>query len=251
MCTEYNTNMTITQLTKAIENNIHTKSQYDFGLWVEQQLDSLPTYTLDMLATRVINFPCLVMETSMSGGYFSHRSRTILTLHKFTPSKTQAIVSNYNNHSNQYKITRKSSGTFSIIPEDLVWLIGLNDHKRIVEFALEKNLNIPASVRVEYPELFIDIPQWVKEDHNKQFTKLLNGKGYWKYDRLLPTNLESMIEEKIKYVGKLQFEMESASLRSPNSRGDYEKLISDNMRTIELYRWLIPHISEGGVFYDS
>ncbi len=45
--------------------------------------------------------------------------------------------------------------------------------------------------------------------------------------------------------------MDAAVLRNPSNRFDYERLIADAKDMLELYRWIIPLVSEGGVFYTG
>lgn len=235
------------KLDKAVEHGFHSMTAFDAGQLLKNKLESLPKYTLSELAEHITDYPCLVLEHEPTYSYYGNGSRmSIREILRHTKSRTQAYIKILGSGS-EIRITEKSSGNFSIIPEDMLWSVGLTDHKAVVEHAISLGMPIDLKVKLEYPTLFVGLPDWAGKFEDK-FIKLI--KGDWGY-HITKSELEQFIEDKHTQLRTLYLEIDAAVLRNPANKVDYERLIADAKDMLELYRWTLPLVSEGGIFYTG
>jgi hypothetical protein len=121
-------------------------------------------------------------------------------------------------------------------------LIGVT-HEEIVRFAFEHKLAIPPRIRREYPALFLDCPPRYDAE---EYAKLVEPN----WSRVAGAEeLDRLVADKKKEIDHLNAERSAAVACCRDSVADYDGYILNARRSIELARWLKPHVSPGGIFY--
>lgn len=234
------------KLDKAVEYGLHNMTTFDAAEFVRDRLNSLHKYNLSQLANEVQQYPCMVIEHVPTYSYYGKSTKMrIVQLLRHTKSLTQAYI-RFMDSDSEVRITEKSSGYFSIIPEDMLWFIGL-DHKAVVTHAISLDMPIAFKVKLEYPTLFVELPDWARKFEG-QFIKLITGN--WGY-HITKSELGQFIEDKHTQLRTLYLEMDAAVLRNPANKVDYERFIAEAKDMLELYRWTLSLVSEGGIFYTG
>lgn len=228
------------QLEHTIKNNFHKMTKYEIGVCCQERINSLTKFGFSEIKPNTV--------------IYRHRYQdrgNIFVVHSVTPSGKQVVVSNYSPDAegqSQYKIYSGTYGhyMFSEISGDDLLLIGL-DHEEIIRFAVESGLNseIPAKVKIEYPELFVDISD------RFLVTRVKNTLGVSWCGRKFATEAQVIewIEERHTDVRKLDEYIPVVRTKNPNNVQDWERYRDGYREDIDFFRWLQPHVSVGGVFY--
>lgn len=125
------------------------------------------------------------------------------------------------------------------------------EHRDIIKKALWYGKSgITVAVAREYPDLFVEIPDRfdrkipleTKVDRIKRALESHFGKTATAAEFL------DRIESHHVSIRELQEESTRMTQFNPALKQDYETYIADNKDSIDFYRWLLPHVSAGGVF---
>lgn len=151
-------------------------------------------------------------------------------------------------------------GEFYELDDFLISMFGVT-HRGVIEYALEEYSSriIPPEIRRCYPELFISIP---KEFANRKVygdaepaeiervRDTLRSNRYGSTSHIGPREIELFIEQTHHEIRSLQAtKAEVEVLGKIEMAEDYEKWILDKECDIAYYRWLIPMVDVGGIFY--
>ena len=169
-----------------------------------------------------------------------------------TPSRKQADVRKLcGNGSVDFRIHAASyRGKFlNLLPNGISTLLGVT-HESIVKEAARRKLDVPVPARREYPALFVSIPDRF-ERHLHRETKADRVKNaleshFGKTSTL--ADYKNIITEHHRDIRQLLEESIRMIHLNPALESDYQNYINDHKDSVDFYRWLIPHVSPGGVF---
>jgi hypothetical protein len=113
----------------------------------------------------------------------------------------------------------------------------------VIDQAVADGLEVPARVRIYYPQKFVELPERFELKHLQQVLKP-------EWGRVLTAALvDAAIAENHKQIKRLYKAMVRAVVVNPSVRQDYTGYIQNAIDEIDFYRWLRPHVDVGGVFY--
>lgn len=162
---------------------------------------------------------------------------------KVMPKRTQLEAVRPGQESQPFKAYRGSyPGRFTILDDALASMLGLT-HREIVEEAVRRGLTVPNQVRVYYPELFVTLPE--RFDAQRLIDTV---KPQWG-QKVTDLTVAAFIEERHRRIRQIESQMAKAVVLNPDTAPDYDRYIQGYMQDIDFYRWLLPHVSEGGALY--
>lgn len=215
-----------------IGSGFHQKTAFEMAEELQARLMALPvTIFADMQAGVTYYY-----KPSYGNG------QKALTVRRMLPSRKMADVSDYGDE-RVYRITpTRYYGTFRALPDELLPWLGVT-HEQVIDHAIADGLEVPARVRIHYPEKFIELPERFELKHLQDVLKPTWGKV------LTAPLTDEAIEENHKQVKRLYKAMVRAVVVNPSVRQDYTAFIQNAIDNIDFYRWLRPHVDVGGVFY--
>lgn len=213
-------------------DNFHTKTAYEMATELQERLNTLPVTSFADLRAGVTYY----YRPSYGNG------QQALTVRRMLPSKKMADVSDYGNE-RVYRITpSRYHGTFRALSDDLLPWLGVT-HEQVIDKAITDDLDIPARIRVHYPDKFIQTPERFTVKRLRDVLRPEWGKV------MTLAAVDEIIVSHHERVKGLQESRAKAVVLNPDSRLDYDKYIQNCIDDIDFYRWLRPHVDVGGVFY--
>jgi len=207
------------------------------------------------LRKRIEKIPALAFSEMQVGATYLYRpgygSDQGLVCLNMTPSKKQADVRKLGkNDSVVIRIHAASyRGKFqNLVPNGISTLFGVT-HEAVVKLAVRRKLDVPVPVRREYPELFIKIPERFERGLHGE-TKAIRVRRaleshFGKSNSV--TDFEAIIASHHNSIREQTEESVRMIHLNPKLKNDYRTYIDDHKASIDFYRWLIPHVSPGGV----
>jgi hypothetical protein len=215
-----------------VNRDFHTKTAYEMASELQQSLEALP----------VTSFPDLRAGTTYYYKPSYGSGDKALTVRRMLPSRKMADVSDYGTE-RIYRITpTQYHGSFRALSEELLPWLGVT-HEQVVDEAVAKGLEVPARVRVHYPQKFVELPERFELKHLQDVLKPIWGRT------LTAATADDAIQENHKQIKRLYKAMVRAVIVNPSTRQDYTAFIQNAIDDIDFYRWLRPHVDVGGVFY--
>lgn len=181
----------------------------------------------------------------------------LLRVFRLTPKKTQATFSVFSSGewtNIQYNRSNFASAIFYMVTDELAATICLT-HREIVEEAIKREIYVHPTVRVEYPDLFVKVPERFEQPHEKSWLAITAVERVRKAlapqlgKHVNPSILSARIKEHHRKIASLREEAVRVCLVNPNSIPHYEEYVRSEMECIDLYSWLMPHVDIGGVFH--
>ena len=248
----------------AFKRGFHTMSEYDFCKALSEWLKSMPKCSWDELE-------CDAMY--MYEDY--NNKQYAFTVLRITPSKAKIVVREYDDQDDEisYHAGSWKHRSFLKLDEEIRQMLGIT-HRAIVKAAVLDGLSVPPKVRCEYPEFFVGIPHRFERGKGHPAEQVFGSRTQEKYysgpataaDRVREALqcspykggpcTAAKINEWIDRAHKAIADVSCYYTRMDgNTSGgmdiDLNKLIAEFLMNIDFYRWLEPHVSEGGVFYIS
>jgi hypothetical protein len=198
----------------------------------------------------------IVSHENGGSGYLSSTTYKIYRVVRHTPSGTQVALKPYP-ETYEVKLDRRTvRGKFRELSEETFAVLQVS-HRMIVEEAIYRGLYIPPIVRREYPELFVDIPErfgFTAPHHYIRTTEAERVAESMFCGNFLrkPTTEKTVLGWIDSAHGKIQ-EMADYAIRkaatNPDVSEDFDRYTTEFQDNIDFYRWLLPLVSERGVFY--
>lgn len=167
----------------------------------------------------------------------------VLRIVKTTPKRKLADVESVDGGYKFRAAQGNYRGSFSVLNDELISFVELKEHWSVVEEALRRGLEIPARVRVRYAEKFVEQPSRFRQGRLTEFMQPSWGK----------TITANAIDEMIADCHSTMRSMEEARVKSaalnPAHGMDYDIFIAGKLGDLDFYRWVKPHVEQGGVFY--
>lgn len=206
-------------------------------------IEACPKFTF--AALKEAKLPAVFLQTS---GYSDWNRTSLFLLESLTKGGAQAF-GRYSPKGSKIKFTKKSlDGDLYLLTSDLQNLMRVS-HEQMIVCAKEAGLEIPLANRVEYPLLFLDVPDFIKPEHVKNFVSrtrfrdLTKGGIYTMF-----TDVHECLEHEHESIRRLVSEKAIATAKVPRLGQDYEDYIARHKENIVFYRWIEPHFMPGGIF---
>ena len=189
---------------------------------------------------------------------YDHRNTAckVLACIKTTPKGKQATLSAYPDHKPYTAYAGSFHGSFYELDAELVGIIGIT-HREVVQAALSPTrvresgyfYNPPLKVKIEYPDLFVEIPKRFAKRANTEVERVVDSLSprfpIKAVDRKL---VAQWIEQAHTSIRSLTCERTRKVCENPALSKDYDEYIEDYKEDIDFYRWLEPLVSKGGMF---
>lgn len=217
--------------TFALARLYHQQTAYEMTRDVEALMAERPKLPFEALETGQMVF----QPPAYSGA-----SHDVFSVLKVTPKRTQIEARRPIGDQAPFKAYKGSYYTpFTILDENLVSLLGIT-HREIVEEAVRLALAVPGRVRVYYPDLFVEVPERFEA---KRLIETLRPQ--WGRE-VTNRELKAFIEERHQRFRQLESQMSKAVVLNPATAEDYQRYLLGYIADIDFFRWLLPHVSEGG-----
>jgi hypothetical protein len=204
-----------------------------------------------MLAARPkVGFP------EIEAGKTYEVNKGVLRVIKTTPSGKQAEVLNFGELRSYRAYAGSYAGaTFTELDDDLIAMVGVT-HRAIVEEAVDRGLDVPAEVRREQPDLFVDIPERFAKPRSHGIAttaaeRVLDAISPPHFSRKIvgPETILARIEAAHIEQARLIDAMVAAVVDGSPRIEDFRRYEREFLELVEFYRWLLPHVSPGGALY--
>lgn len=209
----------------------HTKTAYEMTKELREMLFALPVVQFQNLQAEIVY-------------HFkpSYGTERVLTVNRLLPSRKIADVTHYGDERPQRVTSTRYRGEFRALSSELLsWMSAT--HEQLIDMAITQGLEVPPRVRVHYPEKFVELPE---RFDLKQMQKVLKPEwGKFVNEQFVI----EMIEQRHAGIRRLDLELPKVAAMNPALVADYEKYIADHNADIDFYRWLLPHVSKGGIFH--
>lgn len=216
-------------------NSYHEKTQFEMATELQAQIQALPvTEFADLQPGTIYHY-----KPSYSGCYEGER---VLVVRRMLPSRKMADVSDYGSETIRRITPTHYHGNFRALTDELQRWIGVT-HEQVVDQAIADGLEVPARVRIHYPDKFIELPERFELKYLQEALKPEWGKA------LTTALVDDVIAENHKQIKRLYKAMVRAVVVNPSVRQDYTGYIQHRIDDVDFYRWLRPHVDVGGVFY--
>lgn len=217
-------------MAQTAERNFHQKTAYEMATELQALINAQP----------VTQFSDL--QEGVDYHYKNGSGESIVTVKRMLPSRKMADVL-FLRDTNPRRITpSKYYGTFRPLSDELKSYINVT-HESVIDEAIRRRLEIPARVRVHYPEKFVELPERFGVERLRKVIKPQWGQF------VTAESLAAMIEERHGSIRKMDLELPKVAAMNPAHVQDYERYIASYNADLDFFRWLQPHIAEGGVFY--
>jgi len=216
----------------AIARQFHQMTAFEMATELKRLIDAQPKLDFEQLeAGQVVYYK----------SSYSDRDQ-VLRVVKTTPKRKLADVEALNGNYKFRAAKGSYHGKFSVLDEELISFVGLT-HELVIDEALSRGLEIPARVRVHYPDKFIETPERFTVKRLRDVLRPEWGRA------MTPAAVDAVIADHHGRVRQLQESRVKAVALNPGSSLDYDKYIQNCIDDIDFYRWLRPHVDAGGVFY--
>lgn len=211
--------------------------------------------------------PVVQFDGLKPGAVYLYQKGPVLSVESVTPSGKQADVVFWRKGDEVAVRVRIYSGAyggeFRPLNPDLIAMLGVT-HEAIIKAFIEecKGIDIamrgiPAEVRREYPHLFVKIPEHftvkcaaytngIKETAQERVTSALSP--CWCVP-LKESSVMMIIDREHIELHTIKEARAKVAVVNPDHVKDYDQYVAGHLDTIQFYRWLLPHVSPGGVFY--
>lgn len=221
-------------LSFAVGRGYHAVTANEMSRDLKAYADALPKRAFEELE---------VGQTVYMPPAYSGARDEVFTVLKTTPGRRQLEAVHPGADSRPFRAYRGSyPGTFIVLDRNFVSLIGVT-HRDVVAEALRLKLDVPGAVRVYYPDLFIEIPERFGVERVTDFVRPAWGK------RVTAETARACAEERHARIRQMESQKSKAVVLNPEVADDYERLIQGCISDIDFYRWIEPHLSEGGALY--
>jgi hypothetical protein len=132
-------------------------------------------------------------------------------------------------------------GTFRPLSDELRAWLGVT-HEAVVDRAIADGLEIPARVRIHYPDKFVRLPERFDVKRLRDTLRPSWGKV------ITAEVADAMIEQEHKQMRGLLESKTKAVALNPDVDKDYDRYIQTCIDDIDFYRWLRPLVDVGEVF---
>lgn len=222
----------------AFEMGMHKDGAFEMGNAIRELLDQQPKVKFSDL------------EVGKVYTYKTYNNQVIYQVHKVTPSGKQVDVSRYGEN----EIHRIYSGSFTcdfiLLNEVLISFLGVT-HKMVVREAVNRGLNVPAKVRREHPELFVEIPDRFAFDKDGKLEDRVKTAlhPYMKFNPITSDDVDQILNEaNVSLAELMDWGMKQKAL-NPKVESHYDRAFENFRNTIDFYVWLKELVSPGGIFY--
>lgn len=174
---------------------------------------------------------------------YSGASHDVFCVLKVTPKRTQIEARRPIGDQHTFKAYKGSyHNSFTILDENLVSLLGIT-HREIVEEAVRLELPVPNEVRIYYPDMFVEVPERFAAERLIETMRPQWGR------KVTDHEVKAFIEERHQRFRQLESQMSKAVALNPATAEDYERYLVGYIADIDFFRWLLPHVSEGGALH--
>lgn len=168
----------------------------------------------------------------------------VFTVLKTTPARKQLEAVRPGEDSHPFRAYKGSyPGTFIVLDEHMISMLGVT-HRDVVVEALRRKLDVPGSVRVYYPELFITTPERFTAECVAEFVRPAWGK------KVTDATARSCAEASLARIVELESLRSKAVVLNAAVAADYDRMIEGCRADIDFYRWIEPHLAEGGALHN-
>lgn len=173
-----------------------------------------------------------------------------------TPKRTQAVVTHPPLYDKTYRLNAGDYNVAEIteMDADMLAFVG-KTHADVVAAAKAAGLydgGAPMAVKVKYPHLFVEVPERFakgeRETAAQRLQHTLDRPGWGRREYLTAEDVMAFVEQAHKHIKALTCQRNQAKALDSSVAGDYDRIMAEHMGDVEFYRWLLPHVSEGGVF---
>lgn len=215
----------------AIAREFHRKTQFEMASELQQLIKSQPSVTFEQLEVgQVVYF-----------GTYNNQSE-VLHVIKTTPARKLADVQRYGTERVFRAAKGKYYGSFFVLNDELISFLGMT-HKDVIGEALRRELEIPARVRIHYAETFAELPERFRAGRLNEFITPSWGKA------VTAKAIDEAVNDTHKRIRQLEEgRTKSLAINPPHSK-DYDEFIVKAIEDLDFYRWVRPHVEQGGVFY--
>lgn len=130
----------------------------------------------------------------------------------------------------------------TVFDDEMISLIGVT-HRDVVAEAVRLKLEVPAEVRIYYPEMFVEIPGRFAAERVAEALRPSWGR------KVSASTVMACKEERHVRVRQMEEHMSKAVVLNPAVAADYERLILGCLSDIDFFTWLLPHVSAGGALH--
>lgn len=217
----------------AIAREFHRKTPFEVADEIKRLIAAQPKITFEQLE---------VGQVVYYKSSYSDRDQ-VLRVVKTTPKRKLADVEQIDGAYALRAAAGSYHGSFSVLNDELISFVNLKDHKEVIIEALGRGLEVPARVRVRYADLFIEQPSRFRAKRLTEFLMPTWGRA------VTADAIDQMIAEKHTTIHKLEEERVRSLVLNPAHSQDYDKYIADAIADTDFYRWVRPHVEQGGIFY--
>lgn len=246
------------------DRGFHMMTEYDYCGAVKKWLASMPVRSWAELEV---------------GGTYMHKdyrgNYMAFSVVRITPSRAKTTVREWgDDYDTDFLKGSYQHVEFIHIDDSLISMLGVT-HEMIVEEAVNRGLPVPPEVRCAYPGFFVEVPERFTKAGGHPVVEVFGlpkGNKYYdgpatSADRLrevlqtcifrggpcTPEKVNGWIERAHQAISKVTCYYirlnEEDEIAQQLQRGDMDKLVSEFLVDIDFYRWLLPLVSEGGVFH--
>lgn len=217
----------------AIQREFHRKTPFEVADEIKRLIAEQPKVDFEQLEAGQVVF----YKPS-----YSNNSQ-VLRVVKTTPKRKLADVESVDG-SRRFRAAQGSYyGQFSVLNDELISFVELKEHWSVIEEALRRGLEIPARVRVQYAEKFIEQPSRFRTGRLAEFIMPQWGKS------VTAKAIDEAVSDTHKRIRQLEEgRTKSLAINPPHSK-DYDEFITKAIEDLDFYRWVRPLVEPSGVFY--
>lgn len=221
------------QFDYAIAREFHRKTAFEMASELKKLIEAQASVTFEQLEVgQVVYYP-----PAYSG---SHSQ--VLRVVKTTPARKLADVESLDGKLKFRAAKGKYYGSFSVLNDELISFVGLT-HEQVIDEAMRRGLEIPARVRIHYAEKFVELPERFRAGRLNTFITPQWCKA------VTVQAIDAAIDDAHARIQQLhEGRTKSLAINPPHSQ-DYDEFIAKAIDDLDFYRWVRPHVEQGGVFY--
>jgi hypothetical protein len=201
-------------------------------------------------------FPARSFEELEAGKTYclkrSYEDMQSVAVHKLTPKHAWITASINDEPPRRYCKGNMYGHYFELVPDCAA--VSRLTHEDMVKHAVRRGIDVPPLVRRQYPHLFLnDVPERFGVKSQTAIERLrgalsqrgINRKYMGRHDVIAWINEahDDISVWRDKHI------CEAEKKNRYHTDKDYDRLILGYWHDIDFYRWLLPHVSEGGVFF--
>lgn len=215
--------------TMTTTHSFHVKTAYEMATAIKALIDSCPVTVFSEL------------ETGKQYHYKNGSGETVVSVERMLPSRKMADVLFYGEAQPRRITPTRYYGTFRELSDEVKPWLGVT-HEAVIDAAITEGREVPARVRVHYPDKFVELPerfsvQQLRDTIRPQWGKVVTA-----------TVVDEMIEQRHQQIRKVDEQLPKVVALSPDHVKDYERYIANWTTDLDFYRWLRPLVDTGGVF---